>query len=294
MLFCEVNVLVTNSDYCEFFLGFRNPVLLRNSPPPYGRFELPFSTTINVAADMYRPIVMLPSVPGDAEKTISVMRRALGLMRESRFPKGDPMYLAAPRFMAVAEGRTWDEFWECYKIASTSGAVLVGIPAEIKFAPPDGKDDVFMPLRQQQFSDAYVNSIHRARLLTHLHTVHRAGLRVTRAVRHHLVGMEHPTEMQYYGPLGDFVFSAHSTLPFRAGVRGLSFFSAPEGYSEQVGLLTPITPIPKQMEGYVYDTEAYEENALTLMGHNLTVLRDLYEAGAKARRSIHSWRPDEA
>lgn len=255
----EASLFRQYEEVCDLFFATHAPVIVDNSPTVYGDSNMTFEGKLNVADSIHRPLVILPDVKWDSKATIKEIQSALAVMRTKRYPKPDPEYLSAPRYVAVAQGDTWDSFWECYKIAAQSGAVLVGIPHSIKFSPPDGQDGLFASITKNH-SESFRYALNRSRLIRHLYMVQRSGLRGSRPVRLHLLGMTHPAEFSFYGKMGDFVFSADSTVPFRCAMEGISLVPGDDNYLDADADLPPRKANFFQQEVDADVIELYQRN----------------------------------
>jgi hypothetical protein len=242
------------SDYCEYFLGLRRPVVLDWSFLPTVTNTL--KQLFGIADNIKYPLVILPYKEKDGKQTKEYLQESREFIRSHYGGYGSPGYFMQPRYIAVVQGKDWEDFWMCYQAAVTCGAIMVGIPDNIEFFPPE---------REEMIVDgalSYRYSSRRSLLVHYLHKVINTGLLRTRPnLKHCLIGLPHPLELQQYKDLGLFVHSVLTRLPFVSAVHRTVFYG---GYAK-----TDETPALTEELREQYMTEVWDDEVIRLFKTNI-------------------------
>lgn len=214
--YADAALMIASTSYCDYYMSLRRPIILDARLLDTGSA---IEKLLSIADSLKYAVVILPSVPMDGKATKALLGQIKTIMRGRYGGYGSPGYFMQPRFIAVAQGKDWEDFWACYQVTATSGCVFAGIPNNIDFLPP-----------QEEAVDIHGSANHkiaqrRSILIHYLHTVLSSGfLPVRPNLKHCLIGLPHPLELGMYSDLGLFVHSAFTRLPFLCAANGINMF----------------------------------------------------------------------
>ena len=279
ILFAEMPLFNISADYGERMIDAKVPVIVDNSPfndelTGYGDPHLTFEDMLEQSGELHCPLIVLPDILYDGEATRKSAEQALQILSR-KYPTHSAKRFMKPKHVVVVQGRTWDEFFECYRFAMSTKPALIGIPFNIDFEPQDGLTPVVNP----PASMTWRRSINRLRLMRTLYkwlfTDHPQWSKLP---KHHLFGMSHPVELCGYKDMPPgYVFSIDSTLPFVAAAEGFTFWKGGPGRYYDAHVDKPKWVLQDLIEKRVDDATIQQ------FKENVSAMRHMVKTGQDAK-----------